>query len=68
MNLNSSDSAPSSDDNDKVPSTSGRSSRSFDTFHTDKSQSTSDSVTCNQASRLDIQSLINVQILTQLDN
>ena len=68
VNLNFSDSAQSSDDNDQVPSTSDRTSRSFDKFHMEKSQSTSDSVTSNQASRFDIQSAINVQILTQLDN
>ena len=67
MNLNSSDSAHSSDDNDQAPCTNDR-SRSFDKFHTEKSKSTSDSVTGNQASRLDVQSAINVQILTQLDN
>ena len=68
VNLNSSDSAHSSDDNDQVPCISDRSSRSFDKFHTEKHQSTSDSVTGNQTSRLDIQSAINVQILSQLDN
>ena len=68
VNLNSNDSAHSSHDNDQVPYASDRSSRSFDKFHTEKSQSTSDNVTCNQASRLDIQSAINVQTLTQLDN
>ena len=68
VNLNSIDSAHSSDDNEQVPCSSERSSRSFDKFHTEKDQSTSDSVTGNQTNRLDIQSVINVQILTQPDN
>ena len=68
VNLNSSDSAHSSDNNDQVPCTSARSSRSFDKFHTEKHQSITDSVTGNQTNRLDIQSAINVQILSQLDN
>ena len=55
QSVNSNSSDFSSDDNDQVPCTSDRSSRSFDKFHTENSQSTSDSVTGNQASRLDIQ-------------
>ena len=59
-----SDSVHSSDDNDQATCSNDR---SFDKFDTEKNQSTSDSVTGNQASKLDIQSAINVQILTQLD-
>ena len=39
-----------------------------DKFHIEKNQGSLDSATGSQASRLDIQSAINVQILTQLDN